>query len=461
MNASYTDAIARLLSLVDHERSAPAPPRQKRIYDLRSIERLLARMGHPQRRPGIIHIAGTKGKGSTAAMVESILRAAGYSTGFYSSPHLHSFCERIRRDGRPVSPERFARLVATVWPHHLANAADPDAGPATLFEYLTAMAFRCFAADETEVSIIEVGLGGRLDATNVVTPAVSVITPVSLDHTAILGDTIGEIAADKAGIIKPGVPVVVAPQFPDAAAPIRDAAISRSAPVLWVDTAASRAIAGQSAAGQQLAIRSPRDTYQFHLPLLGEFQAVNAATAVLAVEALAGAGYPADREAIIAGLESVAWPGRLEVLCRRPAIVADGAHNDHSVATLLSTLPSCLPHRRLTVVAGFSRDKQVGAMVALLAGAAHRVIATRSRHPRSLPPAEIADAFRAQGFDDAALQIADRVGDAITAATATAADGDLTLVTGSLFVAAEAREAILGIAPETYPDLLPPDLRNP
>ena len=219
---TYAAAIARLLSLVDHERTMPAVPRQKRIYDLAGIARLLARMGDPHRRQGrIIHIAGTKGKGSVAAMVEAILRAAGAATGFYSSPHLHSFCERIRRDGAPVSPERFAGLVDAVWPHHLANAADPDAGPATLFEYLTAMAFQCFAADEVDASVIEVGLGGRLDATNVVTPAVSVITPVSLDHTAILGDTIGEIAADKAGIIKPGVPVVTAPQFPEALDAIR------------------------------------------------------------------------------------------------------------------------------------------------------------------------------------------------------------------------------------------------
>ena len=129
MTKSYDDAIARLLSLVDHERAAPTEPRQKRIYDLRNIARLLARMGDPHRRPGIVHVAGTKGKGSTAAMIESILRAAGYSTGFYSSPHLHSFCERIRRNGAPVSPERFAALTASVWPHHVANAADPRRRP--------------------------------------------------------------------------------------------------------------------------------------------------------------------------------------------------------------------------------------------------------------------------------------------------------------------------------------------
>ena len=457
----YQDAIGRLLSLVDHERSVPALPRQKRIYDLRNVHRLLERMGNPHRRPGIVHVAGTKGKGSTAAMVESILRAAGYSTGFYSSPHLHSFCERIRVDGAPVSPDRFADLTAEVWPYHLANAADPEAGPATLFEFLTAMAFRCFADANTDFSVIEVGLGGRLDATNVVTPAVSVITPVSLDHTAILGDTIGEIAADKAGIVKPGIPVVVAPQFPDAMAAIKDAAGAQDAALVSVGDAASWQVESVSDAGQQLTIRTARHAYRPLLPLLGDFQGANAAVAAVAVETLNQAGRRIPHDAIVAGLSSVQWPARLEVLQRNPLVVADGAHNDHSVSTVLSTLQDSLPHQHLTVVAGFSRDKRVADMVALLARRAHRVIATRSRHPRSMRPAEIVDEFAAHDYPRSQITHADSVAAAIDAATGDAGENDLIIVTGSLFVAAEAREAILNIPPETYPDLLPPDLRIP
>ena len=456
---NYQDAIARLLSLVDHERSAPALPRQKRIYDLRNVSRLLGRMGNPHCRPGIVHVAGTKGKGSTAAMIEAILRAAGYSTGFYSSPHLHSFCERIRVDGEPVSPAAFAELTASVWSHHLDNAADPEAGPATLFEFLTAMAFRCFADSGADFSVIEVGLGGRLDATNVVTPAVSVITPVSLDHTAILGDTIGEIAADKAGIIKAGVPVVVAPQFPDAIGAIRHAVVAQSAPLVSVADAASWKVGAVSAAGQDVTIRTDRDTYNLLLPLLGDFQCSNAAVAVTAVETLAGAGYVIRRDAIVSGLSSVQWPARLEVLRRAPLIVADGAHNDHSVATVLATLKGSVPHQKLTIVAGFSRDKRVSAMVELLAQRADRVVATRSRHPRSMRPAEIVDEFAAHGYPANRIAQAGSVDAAIDAAISDAGENDLVLVTGSLFVAAEAREAILSIEPETYPDLLPPDLR--
>lgn len=459
MPARYEEAVARLLGLVDHERTVPAQPRQKRIYDLRNVERLLALLGNPHRRRGVVHVAGTKGKGSTAAMVESIARAAGYSTGFYSSPHLHSFCERIRRDGQPVSRERFAELTEAVWPHHLANDADPEAGPATLFEYLTAMGFQCFAEDSADVSVIEVGLGGRLDATNVVIPEVSVITPVSLDHMAILGDTISEIAADKAGIIKREVPVVVGPQFPEAMAAIDRAAIEQSAPVIRVGDAIAWEVEEASAEGQRLKIRGRRHAYRLRLPLLGDFQGANAATAVGAAEALADAGYAMDHHAIIGGLETVEWPGRMEVLAREPTLVVDGAHNDHSVATLLATLANYVPHRNLIVVAGFSRDKQVDAMVELLAGRADRVIATRSRHPRSMRPAEIAEQFAGQGMPAARIGIAAHTGDAVTEALAAANADDLVLVTGSLFVVAEAREVVLDIEPETYPDLLPPDLR--
>ncbi|CAI8003287.1 Dihydrofolate synthase/folylpolyglutamate synthase [Geodia barretti] len=431
-----------MLGLVDHERSVPAQPRQKRIYDLRNVERLLGRMGDPHRQRGTVHVAGTKGKGSTAAMVESIARAAGYSTGFYSSPHLHSFCERIRRDGQPVSRERFATLTDAVWPHHLDNAADPEAGPATLFEYLTAMGFQCFAEDAVDVSVIEVGLGGRLDATNVVTPEVSVVTPVSLDHMAILGDTIGEIAADKAGIIKRGAPVVVGPQFPEAMEAINRAAAEQSAAMIRIGDDITWEVEEASAEGQRLEIRGGERSHGG-----GRGGGV------------ADAGYSIDGHAIAGGLESVEWPGRMEALRQEPTVVVDGAHNDHSVATLLATLSTYVSHRNLIVVAGFSRDKRVDAMVELLAERADQVIATRSRHPRSMRPAEIAQEFLDQGMAPDRVGISAHTGAAVAEAVAAADADDLVLVTGSLFVVAEAREAILGIEPETYPDLLPPDLR--
>ena len=461
MSLSYQDSIARLLSLVDHERNAPVQPRQKRIYDLNNIEELLHRMGDPHRLPGIAHVAGTKGKGSTAAMIESIMRAGGHSTGFYSSPHLHSFCERIRRDGRPIPEERFAGLTDAVWPHHLANADDARAGPATLFEYLTAMAFRCFHEDGATCNVFEVGLGGRLDATNVVTPDVSVITPVSLDHMAILGDTIGEIAADKAGIIKPGIPVVMATQFAEADRVIRAAARHQSAPMVSVADCVRVQTRRRGADGQEITIHGQHGKYQAHLPLLGDFQSGNAATAVAAAEYLSAAGFPITPQSVADGLSTVQWPCRLEVLHRDPTLVVDGAHNDHSIGAVLATLGDYVPHRRLIVVAGFSRDKQVDAMVNLLAQRAHDVVATRSRHPRSARPEHLAAQFVQAGIPAARVATHANVGEAVNEARSAAGEDDLILVVGSLFVAAEAREAVLGIAPEIYPDLMPPDLREP
>ena len=466
VNPEYRQAIGRLLSLVDAERNRVAGPRQKAIYNLERMERFVERLGQPHRRVPALHIAGTKGKGSTAAMCESALRAAGLSTGFYSSPHLHTFRERLRRDGQPVSEEVFARLVDELWPlrHPGQPGADNPEAPGeavTLFEFLTGMAFCCFAEAAVEVQVIEVGLGGRLDATNVLDAAVAVITSVSLDHTQVLGDTVGEIAADKAGIIKPGAVAVIAPQSPEALAPLLSACERVGArPVLvgrditWEPLPPSAGNPPHPAhpRRQGLRVYGLRHTYELELPLLGEYQQENAATAVAALEAVAevqGLALPPD--AVAAGLAAVAWPCRMEVLAERPLVVADGAHNPYSVASLLRTLPGSLPHRRLLVVAGFSRDKNVAEMAGSLAAASGTVFAAASRHPRSLPPDELAQLFRACGAE--AIPAATPA-QALAQARSQAGEDDLILATGSLFLAAEVREAALGIPPEVYPELL-------
>ena len=471
VNSEYRQAIGRLLSLVDAERNRIAGPRQKAIYNLERMERFAERLGHPHRRVPALHIAGTKGKGSTAAMCESALRAAGLSTGFYSSPHLHTFRERLRRNGQPVSEEEFARLVDELWPlRHTGQAgADNPEGPGeavTLFEFLTGMAFCCFAEAAVDLQVIEVGLGGRLDATNVLDAAVAVITSVSLDHTQVLGDTVGEIAADKAGIIKPGAVAVIAPQSPEAMAPLLSACDKAGArPVLvgrditWEPLPAAgspdhpRNPPHPAVARRQgLRVYGLRHTYELELPLLGEYQQENAATAVAALEAVAEAqGFDLPPEAVAAGLAAVTWPCRMEVLAERPLVVADGAHNPYSVDSLLRTLPGSLPYRRLLVVAGFSRDKNVAEMAGSLASAAGTVFAAASRHPRSLPPDELAQLFRRCGVE--AIPVATPA-QALAQARSQAGEDDLILATGSLFLAAEVREAALGIPPEVYPELL-------
>jgi len=455
----YRQSIARLLTLVDHERNRVTGPRQKVIYDLARIEAMLDRLGSPQQQVPAVHIAGTKGKGSTGALCDAALHAAGLRTGFYSSPHLHTFRERIRRDSEPVSGEQFAGLVEGLWPLHEELENDAGVGPLTLFEFLTAMAFQCFAQDRTDVQVIEVGLGGRLDATNVLDAGVCVITSISLDHTAILGDSIGEIAADKAGIIKPGATVVIAPQTPEALSPILAACEEKeAAPILvgrditWED--------GQFGTdGQRFKVRGRNGEYDLHIPLLGAHQLENAAAAVAALEALGSQGINVPVQAIKIGFERVNWPCRMEILSRSPLLVADGAHNVYSVESLLKSLPTYLDFQRLILVAGFSRDKNVAGMAEALGGQADTIFATASRHPRSLTPAEVAGLFGKAGTETPKAPvptIAPTPADALKMAMDCAGARDLVLATGSLFLAAEVREAVLGIEPEIYPELGPP-----
>ena len=453
----YRRAVDYLLGLVDHERQTPARPRQKRIYDLRRVSGFLEMLGNPQTAARTIHIAGTKGKGSTAAMVDSMLGAAGYRTGFYSSPHLHTFRERIRLNGEPVSEGEFTGLVRELAPVAERLERDTELGAVTLFEFMTAMAFQCFAQESVDFQVIEVGLGGRLDATNVVQPQVCAITSVSLDHMAILGDTVGEIAADKAGIIKEGAPVAMAPQCPEAEEVIYNVAQERCAPLVKVGKDITWQGCGIDFSGQSASVNGRLANYRVKIPLLGQYQQENAATAIAIVECLKEQGHQIAESAITEGMSKVAWPCRLEVLARGPAVVSDGAHNVYSMETMLAALREYFEYRRLIIVAGFSRDKSVAGMVSAMAPMAEVAVATRSRHPRSMSPAALAELMGECGIKE--VQQVDKVADALELAREQAGPEDLILGTGSLFVAAEVREAVLGIEPELYPDLLPADLR--
>ena len=450
----YSEAIANVLSLFDSERARVDGPRQKVIYNLERMEAFLERIGNPHRRVPAVHIAGTKGKGSTAALCDAAFHAAGLSTGFYSSPHLHTFRERMQRNCQPVSEEEFAGLVEDIWPLRSADGNDV----VTLFEFLTAMAFHCFDQARADVQTVEVGLGGRLDATNVVDADVCVITSVSMDHAKILGDTIGEIAADKAGIIKPGSIPVIAPQRPEALASILEACnrvdlepILIGRDVTW-ESRPSVSSGGRSGRPyQSLTVHGLLGSYNLDIPLLGDYQMENAATAVPAVESISRVqGFGMSAETVAKGFRSVSWPCRMELLARDPLVIADGAHNDYSVDKLLESLPHYFDYDRLLVVAGFSRDKNVDAMVDSLAPAADLAIATQARHPRALSVEELSGMLEERG---AATSTAPTPGDALALARAEARPGDLILATGSLFLAAEVREAALGIEPEIYPSL--------
>ena len=286
----YSESITRLMSLVDHERTGHPGPRQKAIYDLSRIQALLELLGNPHTTAHTIHIAGTKGKGSTAALCDAALYTAGYRTGFYSSPHLHSFRERIRRDTRPIPEAEFGALVEKIWPHQQSVTDSTGLGPVSLFEVMTAMGFQSFSDANADFQTIEVGLGGRLDATNVVNPSVCVITSISRDHTAILGDSLTQIGAEKAGIIKSGSQVVVAPQLPEALDAVESACQRLAVRPIQVgrDLTWQREAVGPD--GQRFSVQGRLGQYHLTIPLLGSYQLENAVAAVAALEVVAGAG---------------------------------------------------------------------------------------------------------------------------------------------------------------------------
>ena len=459
-SASYETALRRLLGLADYERMAgTSSPVLK--ANLARMRELAERLGNPQRAVPVVHVAGTKGKGSTAAMIASMLKADGRRVGLFTSPHLHTFRERLRVDGEPLSDARFSRTLDRVWPHVSAMAEGSDEGSPTTFEALTAMAFELPASENVEVLVLEVGLGGRLDSTNVADAAVDVITSLSLDHTSILGETIEEIAAEKAGIVKSAVPVVIAPQVPKALAVLQARAHAMGARPLQIGQVGSDSGSGvtfdvrrSDLAGQSISVRTPVRTHDLQLPLLGAHQAENAAVAVAAAEAM-GVG-PA---AIAAGIADVSWPGRFEVLePGPPAVVVDGAHNPRSMAVLRTAISDYLPPGPRILVFGCSGDKELAAMVDELRGVAAHVVVCASRHPRALAPDRVARGFAEAGI---ATSHAADVQRALGRARELCAGAGAVVVTGSLFVVAEAREAWHGIAPERYPELEPRETAVP
>ena len=454
----YDEAITNLLSLFDAERARADGPRQKVIYDLGRMTEFLDRIGNPHRRVPAVHIAGTKGKGSTAALCDAVFHAAGLRAGFYSSPHLHTFRERVRLDSQPVSQERFAALVTELWPLRQPEApaeGDTAPEPVTMFEFLTGMAFYCYDQAGADVQTVEVGLGGRLDATNVVDAGVCVITSVSMDHAKILGDTIGEIAGEKAGILKPGAIPIIAPQCPEAMTSILNvcdrlglepALIGRD--VTWEAKPAPRPNPDLERPYQSLTVHGLLGSYDLDLPLLGDYQLENAAAAVAAVESISRAqGFDISADTIARGFRDVSWPCRMELVGQDPVVIVDGAHNDYSVDKLLASLPHYFDYDRLVLIAGFSADKEVAAMAKSLAPAVGPVFATQARHPRAMNAEDLADLFRELGADAA---VANTPQDALAQARAAAGPRDLVLATGSLFMAAEVREAALGLEPEIY-----------
>jgi len=433
---NYQQAIDYIDSYTDYEKIGM--PHDPAFYDLRRVDELLSLLGDPHQKAGSVHITGTNGKGSVAIMIASALTAAGYSTGLYTSPHLHSWRERIRVDGELISESGLAQLVADLKPHVEAVNQRANYGQLTTFEFLTAMAFAYFGQKGVKFQVLEVGMGGKFDATSVITPLVAIITTVGLDHTDVLGSTVAEIAAEKCGIIKPGITVVISPQPPEAAEVIRRTCAERGAKLITVGEDINWRVLNSDLDGQRLRVEGGKGDYELFLPVLGEHQLVNAATAIAALEVLTERGFDIPAKEIAKGLAKVEWPGRFQVLRRNPPVVVDGAHNIDAARSLKKALKQYFDFERAILVMGASDDKNIKGVVAELAPLFDRVIVTRSRHPRAMAPAPLAAEFARHGLK---ARIAGDVPSALSQALSLAGDKDLVCLAGSLFIVGEALAA--------------------
>jgi dihydrofolate synthase/folylpolyglutamate synthase len=432
----YVEAIAYLHSLTDYE-TKRVRRYTPEAFNLSRIERLLETVGNPHRKFKSVHIAGTKGKGSTSAMIESGLQAAGYRTALYTSPHLHTFRERIRAGGEKIGRDEVVALVQELRP--LVERM-PEL---TTFEVITAMGFLHFARSDVEVGVIEVGLGGRLDATNVLTPEVAVITSISLDHTYLLGDTLGEIAYEKGGIIKPGIPTVSAPQRAEAIQALETISRDRDAELVEICRDWDYEIGPADREGQSFTVRritdggSPLDG-EYWIPLLGRHQLENAAAAVAALDLLRRQGFAISAGAVDQGLREVKWPGRMEILSQDPLVVVDCAHNPYSARTLRGALEEWFPGQSWVLIYGASADKDIAGMLEALVPISDYTIVTRADHPRAMAPIELADIVADVG---GGAEVSLNVRKSLDRALAMMDPNNGLLATGSIFLVADLREA--------------------
>lgn len=435
----YQKALDYLYSFVDHSmtRALRYSPEKFNLDRMVNLARIC---GNPQCAYPTVHIAGTKGKGSTAAMIASCLMAAGYRVGLYTSPHLTEYTERIQVNGVEISKDDLAALVDWIKPY---ASQVPEI---TTFELTTMLGFEFFELQHVDIAVIEVGLGGRLDATNIIDPLVSVITSLSLDHINVLGDTLEKIAFEKAGIVKSGRPVVLSPQLENARKVVAQVCNERNARLFQAGSDFTGSIITTSLTHQEILLKNTAVSgfpkYQkrglkVRLPLLGSHQRDNAVTAFGALQIIGEYGIKVNSQQFKQGYSTVHWPGRFEILQESPAIVVDSAHNPDSAQKLRKTIDDYLPGKAIVLIFGASEDKDVEGMFKALMPGVRLVIATQSTHPRALGTDKIIAI--AENFHTPAI-IVSEVTQALDKAIELSGSGDAIVVTGSLFIAAAIRD---------------------
>lgn len=406
-------------------------------FGLDNTIELLSRLGDPHRRFRSLHVAGTNGKGSVSAMAESVLREAGYRTGLYTSPHLVDFRERIRVGGECIGEKEMLRLAAEV--RDIAESMASDGRRLTFFELTTAMAFAHFADTGVETAVVEVGMGGRLDSTNVIEPDCVAIARISLEHTAFLGSTLAQIAFEKAGTMKAGVPAVTLDQSPEVLEVLERRASEVSAPLTVVGRDVAYEVSSATLDGTELYVEAIDDVV--HVPLIGRYQGENCALACTALVEMMRRGVYIPDEAFPRGLSQVRWPGRLEVVAQRPRVVLDVSHTADGARAVAAELRRLLD-RKAIVVLGVLDDKDLDGIAAAFGSVASRAIATAPRTPRAFPAQRVRESLSAH----CPTEVVDRVGDAIERALQLASGDDTVLIAGSLYTVGEAKERFDGKA---------------
>lgn len=437
---TYEQALAYLAQFINYE-SGQRVPYVPGHFNLEAFAAFLHELGDPHRAFPSVLIAGSKGKGSTAAMIAAILSQAGLRTGLSTNPHLVTLRERTQIDRQLISEQAFAALVSELRSHLRPAQRGRPGRFRTFFELTTALSFLHFARQQVDVAVVEVGLGGRLDTTNVLIPQVAVLTPIGLEHTHILGDTIAAIAGEKAGIIKPQACVVSAPQEPEAAAVFEQRCQEQGARLWMAERDFGWQVVAASAAGTRLRFRG-FGHYLDDIPvsLVGRHQAANAAVAVAVCLQLRQQGWEISDRHMRHGLAAVQWEGRAEIIGRQPWVVLDAAHTVESARCLAATLGELFDAERLFIVLGMATDKRVEDVVATLAPLAHEVIVTAFHSPRACKPQRLADEVRRHGVG---VRLAETPEQALALARAAARPADAICVTGSVLLLGEIKAHLL------------------
>jgi len=441
---TYESALKYIFAQTDYEQML----RVRYNRDTFSLDRmrlLLQKLGNPHQKLRSVHIAGTKGKGSTATMLASMLRACGHKVGLYTSPHICDIRERIVVDGQMISQAALARLISRAEPIIEKMSEDKP----TFFEIFTALAFCHFAAEQVDIAVVETGLGGRLDSTNVLRPIVCGLTSISMDHMHQLGNTLSQIATEKAGIFKPDIPAVSVPQSSEAKKVLRKVAKEIGAQLMFTaeDIEFSYRVESSRKDGCQarICLTTPRSKFE-HLPvpLLGEHQALNCGLALALLDQLKAHGFEIDDQKAITGLAATYVPGRMEMIRTNPRILVDGAHNAASIQALIRAIGQHIPCDSMVMIFGCAADKDIGGMMEQIATGADKVIFTKSsNNPRAAKPEELAEIYTERCGREA--QVTENLTQALRVAGSAVSREDIITITGSFYLVGEAKMILASV----------------